>query len=170
MELENTRHSAITLPGNIPERLRSAIDWYGTRASRVMRVWTSLKAIQIIAAVAIPVGAVILPEVAIRGVTAILGALVSGIETYLQLRQHQSNWLRWRTAQNSLQREAWLYGQQAGRYSDTSAPQQVLLAEIVEKIIAEEHASWASANRGAIGDSKLQGAFSRRGDGSQIKK
>lgn len=101
---------------------------------------------QIIAAAAIPVSAVLIPSdypAVLKGVTAALGALVAGIESYLQFRQYHQNWVRWRTAAEALRREVFLYAQKAGEYKGAKEP-EILLAEKVEEILAVEQQSWRS--------------------------
>lgn len=128
---------------NLPERLEKRIEWYNKMAERHMYWYQSLKAIQIAAGVMIPIAAIVFPDTTVRRATAILGCLVAGIETFLQFMQYHQHWMRWRAAENRLQREKWLFIQNAGKYTDPET-KDVLLAETVEDIISNEFQTWHS--------------------------
>ena len=138
--------AATGLPPGIPARLRNEFEFYDNGAIRHLTRFQRLKVVQLIAGGAIPVAAVIVPpnnEMLIRAITACLGALVAGIESYVQFRQFHQNWIRWRTAAEALRREAFLFSEKAGPYRNVQDP-EVLLAENVEDIIAIEQRSWRS--------------------------
>jgi hypothetical protein len=133
-------------PDGVPVRLTSEIEWYRKMADRHMRRYETFKTIQIVIGVSIPVAALLVPEGSVRGVTAVLGCLVAGIEAFLQFRQFNQHWMRWRATEQDLTSEMWLYAQNAGKYVD-SASKSVLLANTTEEIIRKERQGWAEVQK-----------------------
>jgi hypothetical protein len=129
------------LPQDIPQRLQAEFLFYDSGAKRHLKRYQRFKTMQIIAGSAIPVASLVVPDREVRGVTAALGALVAAIESYLQFRQYQQNWIRWRSTAEALKREAFLYFEKAGPYRSANDP-KVLLAETVEEIVGNEQQSW----------------------------
>jgi hypothetical protein len=106
-----------------------------------MKRYQRYKTAQIVAGTSIPIASFLVPIEYVRTVTALLGALVAGIESYLHFRRYQHHWIRWRTTAEALKREAFLYAQQAGPYK-ASIDREILLAERVEEVITHEQESW----------------------------
>lgn len=136
--------AAAPSPDNIPPRLAQKIAEYDERADHHMRFYENLKLLEIICGFAIPTCALLLTPDRARVVTGILGSLIAAIETYLQFRQYERHWQRWRTTAMALKQEKFLFLQKAGPYGDPSAPTSAstLLAERVEQIIWSEHELW----------------------------
>jgi hypothetical protein len=144
------------LPPEVPQRLKAEFLFYDSGAKRHLKRYQRYKTIQIIAGSAIPVASLLVPNGEVRGVTAGLGALVAAIESYLQFRQYQQNWVRWRSTAEALKREAHLYAQKAGAYR-TAADPAVTLAETVEEIVGSEQQSWRSLQEKSRGASVTGG-------------
>jgi hypothetical protein len=106
-----------------------------------MRTYHALRTLQIIVGVSIPVLSLLLRNQLGQNITGVLGAFLAGNEAFLQFRQFPQHWKRWRIAEQDLIREAWLFDQNVGKYSDPNTKKTVL-AEAVEKIIAKEHNAW----------------------------
>lgn len=134
------------IPEGVPQRLISQIEWYGKMADRHMRWYQSLKTIQILTGVTIPIVAVLAPDDCVRGATAILGSVVAGIEGIVQFRQFHRHWMRWRAAEQDLISEMWLFNQSAGKYGNP-ASKAVLLAETTEEIIKRERKGWINQEK-----------------------
>jgi Protein of unknown function (DUF4231) len=130
--------------GPVWERLEDQLGWYDRKSGDARRWYQSLKVVQIVVAAAIPVAAA---AGASRTVPAALGATVVVIEGIQQLFQFHQNWIRYRTAAESLKREKYLYLAKAGQYATADSP-DALLAETVERISSKEGASWSEGRRG----------------------
>lgn len=138
------------IPNGVPERLRTQIEWYRDRANGKMYAYLSLKTIQVLVGGAIPVFSVLTDGYILKAGTVVMGSAVTLIETFLQLRQTQADWLRWRSSELALTREAWLFAQKAGPYRNANGA-EILLAENVELIIQNELATWLTEQRRSRG-------------------
>jgi Protein of unknown function (DUF4231) len=71
------------------------------------------------------------------------GALIVVLEGLQQLQQYQQNWTTYRPTCERLKHEKFLFLGRAGPYAAVSNPES-LLAERVEGLVSQEHASWVS--------------------------
>lgn len=137
-----------SIPDDSSPRLKTQFLYYDRNSKRHFRRLGSYKVIQILAGVAIPVIALAVPDTMNpKIIMACLGALISSIESFVQFQQYQHNWVRWRWAAESLRREAYLYKSGAGRYRKEflhDVAPEVVLAENIEDIVAEEQQTWRS--------------------------
>ena|SRR5215469_11554084 len=131
-------------------RLDENIKYYKQSADRNLRTFYTFKMLQILTGASIPICSLVIPIVSADGyrlaaiINGILGSLIAGTEGYLQLRQTERNWHRWRSTEQALQRERSLFVQEAGPYYSGTGPKppNIRLAERVEQIISEEHLEW----------------------------
>lgn len=127
------------------DRLEDQIRWYDAKSQSSQRWFKILKAIQLIAAAAVPV-------VATLGgpgwLTGGLGALIIVLEGFQQLNQYQQNWVSYRSTCEKLRHEKFLFWAAAGPYGAATQPAK-LLAERVESLISQEHANWVEAQEEA---------------------
>ena len=123
------------------ERLEDQIAWYDRKSSDNQRCFKLVKAVQLIAAAAIPVFAILDLHTA---VVAGLGASVVLLEGFAQLGQYQQNWTAYRSTCEALKHEKYLFLAEAGPYAGSPAP-RALLADRIEGLISQEHAKWVSA-------------------------
>jgi len=130
--------------GPVWDRLEDQLAWYDAKSGDARRWYQSLKVVQIVIAAAIPVA---VAAGASKTVPAALGAAVVVIEGIQQLFQFHGNWIRYRTAAESLKREKYLYLAKAGQYATADEP-EALLAETVERIASKEGASWSEGRQG----------------------
>jgi hypothetical protein len=141
---EEPEAGAATAPdrdgGVTMSRLEDQLRWYDGKAKGHQRWYQRLKVVQIVIAAAIPVVAAFGAAAAVAG---LLGALIVVVEGLQQLFQFQQNWLRYRGAAQSLEREKHLYLAAAGPYSDAPRP-SALLAERLEGLLASEVSAWTS--------------------------
>lgn len=122
------------------ERLEDQIDWYDRKSCYSQRAYKSLKVIEIVSAALVPLTAGMrLPAV----ITGALGVLIAVLEGLLQLNQYQHDWITYRSTCETLKHEKYLYLAKAGPYSAATAP-HVLLAERIESLVSQEHATWAA--------------------------
>lgn len=122
------------------ERLEDQIDWYDRKSCYSQRAYKSLKVIEIVSAALVPLAAGLhLPA----AVTGGLGVVIAVLEGLLQLNQYQHDWITYRSTCETLKHEKYLYLAKAGPYSAATAP-HVLLAERIESLVSQEHATWAA--------------------------
>jgi hypothetical protein len=125
------------------ERLEDQIAWYDRRSAQNRRRFKLVKAVQMIAAGAIPVLAA---TDAPNEVAASLGGAVVVLEGFTQLNQYQQNWITYRSTAEALKHEKYLHAAGADLYGDSPDPIR-LLAERIEGLISQEHATWVSLRR-----------------------
>lgn len=122
-------------------RLDDQIEWYGRRSEACQQRFKSLKAVQLIAAAALPILA---PFGVSAVVPAAIGSLIVVLEGFQQLGQYQQNWVSYRSTCEALKHEKHLFLAGAGPYADPAGANR-LLAERVEDLVSQEHATWVSA-------------------------
>lgn len=120
------------------ERLDSQIAWYDHASASNKSWYEVLKGIELVAAAAIPLSAIIASSV---WVAASLGVVVVVTEGLLQLKQLHSNWINYRSTCEALRHEKYLFLGKAGPYSGVQDPHSLLAAR-VEETVSREHAKW----------------------------
>ena len=123
------------------ERLEDQIGWYDRKSTESQRRFKGVKAVQLLAAAAIPVVATLDAPAAIP---AALGAAIVVLEGFLQLNQYQPNWSAYRSTCEALKHEKYLFLARAGPYRGCEDA-RALLADRIEGLISQEHAKWVSA-------------------------
>lgn len=126
-------------------RLQEQISWYDEKSRVCQQRFRLLKVLQIVTAAAIPVAVV---ASAADWLVAAAGALIVVLEGLQQLEQYQQNWTTYRSTCEQLKHEQFLYLAGAGPYRD-AADRDLLLAEHVEGLVSQEHASWVSSRKDA---------------------
>ncbi len=127
-------------------RLEDQLAWYSARASASKRAYERLKVAEIVIAAAIPVAAAAAADTVVLGT---MGGLIVVMEGLQQLFQLQQNWTSYRATSESLKHEKFLFLAQAGPYADAARP-DALLAERVEGLVSQEHATWVSERRESV--------------------
>jgi hypothetical protein len=135
------------------KRLDHQLAWYGARSRRYKQWYQSLKVVQIVVAAAIPAVAAAGASAAVAGA---LGAVIVVLEGVQQLFQFQQNWIAYRATAEALKHEKYLHLAGAGPYAGV-ARRDALLAERVERLVSQETAAWAEAQRGPSGRSNAKG-------------
>jgi len=125
------------------ERLEDQIAWYDRKSAHCQQRFKWLKALEMVAAAAIPVVAAFGVPVYVAG---ILGALVVVTEGLLHVNQYHQNWITYRSTAEALKHEKYLFLARADVYAGSTRPLR-LLAERIEGLISQEHARWVSSRR-----------------------
>ena len=128
------------------DRLEQQIAWYGRRAASCKRAYQRIKVLQIAAAAAVPVAAAGDADSLVVGA---LGGVVVVLEGLQQVFQLQQNWTSYRATCEALKHEKYLHLAHAGPYSEVGRPDR-LLAERVEGLVSQEHATWVGEQREAM--------------------
>lgn len=125
------------------DRLEDQLAWYEAKSKHHKRWYQWLKVGQIVTAAAIPAVAA---AGASAGFAGALGAVVVVMEGLQQLFQFQQNWIAYRGTAEALKHEKFLYLASAGPYAGPNGRDRVL-AERVEGLVSQEHATWAEVQR-----------------------
>src|SRR5258708_8350018 len=126
----------------VVDRLEDQIAWYDGKSSSNQRAYKRIKVTEIIAAAVIPFLPA-LPLVHVEWIAGALGVLITVLEGLLHLNQYQQNWIAYRSTCESLKHEKYVYLAKASPYVGVADP-HALLAERVESLVSQEHATWAS--------------------------
>jgi Protein of unknown function (DUF4231) len=121
-------------------RLEDQIAWYEDRSHRNRLRFKGLKVCEIAVAAAIPAAAAAATPVWILGCG---GALIVALEGLELLQQYQQHWIAYRSTCERLKHERFLFLAESGAYAAAERP-ETLLAERVEALVSQEHATWAS--------------------------
>lgn len=132
------------------DRLEHQLGWYGRSAKHNKVCFQRLKVAQIVAAAAIPVSA---GAGASAWITGSMGAFIVVLEALQQLFQFQQHWTGYRSTAEALKHEKHLYLARARPYAERTGA-DALLAERVERLVAQEHAGWVSTQAEARGTGK----------------
>jgi hypothetical protein len=143
------------------QRLEDQIQWYDSRSIKNQRWFKTLKIIVIVAAALIPflvglklqLAGINLSQWIVGG----LGVLIAVLEGLQQLNQYHANWIAYRSTNEPLKHEKFLFLAKAGPYAAAADP-RVLLAERIESLVSQEHAKWASGQEYAERLKKSDGA------------
>jgi hypothetical protein len=135
-------------PGADPtwDRLLDQLDWYDRKSGAAQGAYKRVKIGQLMLAAGVPIAVV---SSASGILTASLGALVV-LEGIQQLYQWQTNWVLYRSTNESLKHEKFLFLAGAGPYSGRQ-PGRVL-AERVEGLVSQEHAKWTEGRHQSVTD------------------
>lgn len=125
------------------DRLQDQLSWYDRKSAHQKRWFHRLKVGQIVLAAAIPVVAAGDLPVVVAGA---LGAVIVILEGLQQLFQFHESWLTYRATAEALKHEQYLFLAGAGPYANHARP-SALLAERVEGLVSQEHASWTQVQQ-----------------------
>lgn len=131
------------------DRLDDQIDWYSDRATENKRKFHGYQIIIIIASVLIPIiNAIDFATLETRVISSILGGVIMGITSILQLKKHHENWIMYRSTEEALKKEKYTFENNAGAYSGLKEDEKhALLVEKVESIISNQNVSFFVTHR-----------------------
>ena len=136
------------------DRLEDQLAWYDRRSTSAQRMFKRTKVAELVVAALVPVLAA---TEAPAAVTAGFAAVIVVLEAVQHLNQWQTTWVTYRSTAESLKHERYLYLAAAGPYAGSDRAK--VLAERLEGLISQEHASWTASNRdrGRPGQAKEPG-------------
>jgi len=135
-------------------RLESQITWYDKRSKYCQRCYKSLKFVQIILAVAIPI-VIHLKDDVWKWIVSLAAAFMAISEACQHMNQYSTLWVMYRSTAERLKHEKYLFLSSAGPYRDfDDAERLMLLAERVEEHVSSEHANWFTETRKVITESQ----------------
>lgn len=133
----------------VDERLNNQITWYEKKATENKTKFHCFQIIIIVASAIIPlVNLIDFAPLQTRVVSAILGAAITGITGLIQLKRYQENWLLYRSTEESLKREKFLFLNNAGNYSNLADDiKNRTLVESVEAVLSSETSKFFSMHQ-----------------------
>src|SRR5215831_2255132 len=134
------------------DRLEDQIGWYDRRSGDNQRRYKWLKLLEIAVAASLPVVAAVRSPV---WVTGGLAAVIVVLEGTQHLFQFQENWITYRSTAEALKHERYLYLAHAGPYADADRHRH--LAERLEGLISQEHATWTASQKNPTSPSPEHG-------------
>jgi hypothetical protein len=119
-------------------RLKDQLDYHSKQSRINKKRFYSLQFVIIITSALVPIVKVIIPGGdLLRFISSILGAIVVVITAVMQLHKYQENWILFRTTQELLKKEKFLYLNDAGDYAGLgSTEKKRLLVERVEDLVS----------------------------------
>ena len=132
-------------PDPIIERLEDQIAWYDRKSLANQHTYKRMKVFEIVAAALIPLITPI-PDWRVKWVVGALGVVITAFEGIIQLNQYSKNWVNFRSTNEALKHEKFLYLAGAGDYATATKP-RALLAERVESIVLQENAKWITTTQ-----------------------
>lgn len=131
------------------QRLLDQCNWYDTKSIKCQRRYKTIKMIQILLSVSIPVFSLLDAALA-KWLTASSGATIAFLEGLLHMNQYATLWITYRSTAEQLKHEKFLFLSHAGPYRNMQDSERLMeLAERVEEHVSSEHANWFQQNKRA---------------------
>jgi hypothetical protein len=144
------------LPPYITQRLDDQISWYGKKSRSNKFRFRLCQAVIIVASAAIPIINLGIPLIGsgldqhALGISAILGGIITIVTALSQMDSYFETWVLYRTTQEALKREKFLYLNNAGDYYNILEPAKLkLLVERVEAMFSAENAKFLALQQNA---------------------
>jgi hypothetical protein len=130
-------------------RLKDQLDYHSKQSRHNKKRFYSLQAVIIITGALIPIVNVVIPGGdLLRLISSILGGIIVVITGVMQLHKYQENWILFRTTQELLRREKYLYLNDAGDYAGLDPKDKKrLLVERVEDLVSSETSKYFATHK-----------------------
>ncbi len=135
--------------GYAKDRLDGQIEWYSKKATNNKKKFHGYQVLIIIASALIPIiNTIDFGNVETKLPSSILGGIIIGITSILQLKKHHENWMVYRSTEEALKKEKYTFENNAGTYSGLNEDEKhKLLVEKVESIISNQNVSFFITHR-----------------------
>lgn len=128
------------------QRLDNQIEWYGKKASSNQKWLKVCKWIELVLAATIPVALIISTENCGKIIAASAAAIIATANGIQGIYKFHENWMDYRTTEEILKHEKYLYLARSGTYKNSSEPFQDLV-ERIESIISHENTNWSQLHQ-----------------------
>jgi hypothetical protein len=130
-------------------RLKDQLDYHSKQSRHNKKRFYSLQAVIIITSALVPIVNVVIPGGdLLRLISSILGGIIVVITGVMQLHKYQENWILFRTTQELLKREKYLYLNGAGDYAGLDPiDKKRLLVERVEDLVSSETSKYFATHK-----------------------
>ena len=128
----------------IKDRLEEQQKWYERKASENKTKHHILQIVIIASGALIPIiNSIPYSDIEVRIISSILGGIVIVITGMIQLKKYQENWIQYRTTEEILKKEKFLYLNSAGEYSNLDEEEKhQLLVERIESVISNQNVNF----------------------------
>lgn len=127
-------------------RLQDQRKWYSKESEKNKKRYYQLKICQIVLASLIPIVSLSGYPVS-KFIMALFGAAIAIIEGIQQLLKYHTLWLEYRSTNEQLKHEQYLFLSLSGPYRNLNYEEGLLLiAERIEEHISKEHAKWVNTS------------------------
>ena len=132
----------------IKDRLEEQQKWYEGKASENKTKHHILQIIIISSGALIPIiNSIPYSDIEVRIISSILGGIVIIITGMIQLKKYQENWIQYRTTEEIIKKEKFLYLNNAGDYSNLDDDEKHrLLVERTELVISNQNVNYFSTH------------------------
>lgn len=135
-------------------RLEDQLTWYDQKSVSSQRWYKSLKFMQVLLAISIPVLCQIEGNIG-KWLASIAGCLIALIEAVQHMNQYSTLWITYRSTAERLKHEKFLFLSVAGPYVELSEEERLItLAQRVEEHVSTEHANWFNETRRITSETK----------------
>jgi hypothetical protein len=130
-------------------RLKEQLDYHSKQSRHNKKKFYSLQFVIIITSTLVPIVNVIIPGGdLLRLTSSILGGIIVVITAVMQLHKYQENWILFRTTQELLKKEKFLYLNDAGDYAGLDPKKKKrLLVERVESLVSAETSKYFAIHK-----------------------
>lgn len=137
----------------IERRVDNQIAWYDKKSTRNRYWYNTLKILEILLALLIPLFAGLMTDTTgyYKYLIGVLGFLVAAVTGIINLFKFHEKWTQYRVMAETLKRERYLYLAKAGIYQGDKAYNRFV--ERVEGLLAEENMDWVGYMKEEEGDS-----------------
>jgi len=124
----------------LKERVEGQINWYGTKSTSNKRWYLFFQIIVILSSSSIPVINLFSDNYTAKIMVSVLGASIAVITGIISLVRHKDLWVEYRTVEESLKHEKYLFLTKTNPY-DHEEPFKILVNR-VESLISQENTEW----------------------------
>ena len=124
-------------------RVENQVLWYDAKSMANQRWFKWLRLAEISAAATIPLLSAFVSQPHVPLAVGVLGALVAVIAGALGHFQFERNWVKYRTAGQSLQKEKFLFQTKTAPFDRDPEQNYALLVQRVETLVSGENTDWA---------------------------
>jgi len=132
----------------LDDRLEEQIRWYGKKANQNKNRFYGYQIVIIVSGVLVPIiNAANFGSDEVRVISSILGGIIVGITSILQLKKHHENWIQYRSTEEVLKKEKYFFLNNVGLYSELEDKKKCeRLVRRVESVISNQNVRFFDAH------------------------
>lgn len=123
----------------LKSRVNDQINWYSKKSTFNQKRYKSLFVLQLIFSSSIPVLVIFSNNFYLKIIIAILGALVTAVNSVIVAFKYFENWTNYRTTAESLKKEKYFFTTKTGIYKNDDFN---LFVKNIENLISKENNIW----------------------------
>ena len=131
----------------LENRVMDQINWYDKKSSLAQRYYKIYQIIEIISATCIPILAAYAKKSDwILLIIAILGGIITVVESITRLYKFHENWIEYRTTSELLKYHRYLFLTESAPYNNSDETLENFFVRNIESIISSENNTWKALN------------------------